>query len=259
MLISTLEIAVCRWTTELIGHNSQTLEIYFNKDRLCLKCSSPPSVGLQTLIWLQEWIQVDSSSGLWWLRGPPGMSRDVDNQTTQISAKLVELAALENVHMISYFCPRVSPGGTGNMQALTSLLYALLRQIIILVPLQLHLANNIDFSEHRFQQLDGTAERWIPAISILRDLMALIPQTEKTYCILDGFNWVDKVENRELVEELLKIFQEARLNVLFATTGRSECLVRTIKGKRNLDIQFVPGGQVDLGQSGRGIWGARKT
>jgi len=186
------------------------------------------------------------------------MSRDLDNQMTQISAKLVELAGRANVHMISYFCRRVTSGEMGNMQALSSLLYALLRQIILQVPLQLHLASKFDFSENRFKQLDGTGEGWTTAISIFRELTAIMPQIEAVFCVLDGFHWVDKIENRELIEEFLSIFRAERLNILFVTTGRSEYLMRTVKGKRNLDIEFVPGGQVDLGKSGGRIWDARK-
>jgi uncharacterized protein YjgD (DUF1641 family) len=185
------------------------------------------------------------------------MSRDVDNQMTQISAKLVEMAEQADARIISYFCSRVQSGEANSMQALISLLYALLRQISLLVSLKLYIGGSLDLSEHRLLQLDGTEAAWSKALTLLRELLNLIPETETVHCVLDGFHWVDKIDNRERTEELLQVLLAGTLNILFVTTSRSESLVRIITDKKNsLDVEFVPGGKVDLGMSSQGFWRA---
>lgn len=95
-------------------------------------------VNPKTLARLSEWSTASSSSQVLWLEGPHIEADDFENPVTMMAAKFVDLADRSRVPVMSYFCQlsrheQLRPGNTREMQAMTALLYALLRQMVELL------------------------------------------------------------------------------------------------------------------------------
>jgi hypothetical protein len=159
--------------------------------------------------------------------------------------------------MISFFC-QLNPekalqmSETAEMGALTTVLYALIRQILaILSP---PLEKDIDLTESRFQRLDGTKGACKDALLILEDLVGYI--TQPVFCILDGLQWLEHISTRKHLRKLLEVLRHNYLHVLYITTGSASSLGDAISKDETLgeqDLRASPAKE-DLGRRGQKFW-----
>lgn len=250
-----------RWTFDEVIANSCCLEDFFSRNRILSSSEvvKPARVNKQTLVRLLLWSRASSPSQTLWIKGPYTVTRDLENHTTRIGLKLVNLAHEHrpNFPMISFFC-RLNPAKTlqlnetAEMGALTAILYALIRQILEILPLPFE--KDIDLTESRFQRLDGTKRAWKDALLILEDLVGHI--TQPVFCILDGLQWLEHISTRKPLRKLLEVLRHNYLHVLYITTGSSASLGDVISKDETLEEQDLRAGAVkeDLGRQGQKFW-----
>lgn len=223
--------------------NSRQLEDCFSRDRIRISAESfdTTPVGQETVMRLQEWSQ-GHGSPLLWLEGPVLELDDLENPFTGIAAKFIRLAEIHNLTVISHFCelPRRTTGKHGPEEtAAISLLYAILRQLIEVLPPCLE--TTIDFSEDRFARLDGTMDTWSEATACLRDLSSVMSRV--VFCVIDGLHWLDSRRTEMPLVELLRIFRTEGLRVLFTTSGRSGCLLDDLEREEICSLQDLSPGR----------------
>jgi hypothetical protein len=185
---------------------------------------------------LKEWSQGTTSS-LLWLTGPVVDVLDSSNPLTLLASRVVDMTDESNLNVISYFCHIRRADGTASREtrSLVALLYALIRQLIELLPPRFD--SEKDLSKERFSRLNGTLDSWEEALDMFKDVLELVPGSA-VYCIIDGLHVLDYRSIQQPLCLLLGRFRDRgpKLRVLFTTSGRSYCLGREIKAHENIVI-----------------------
>ncbi|KAF4921574.1 hypothetical protein CGCVW01_v005933 [Colletotrichum viniferum] len=218
---------VSEYTSEAIAISSGHLEDFFHRDRVRLPCDAFDSIMIppESFREISDWARTPAPN-LLWLEGPPLEGDDFENPVTMMAATVLALAERTKLPAISYFCElrrgeRLRDGNdTMEAQAMLSLVYALIRQLIELLPPLLD--TSTDLSERRFKALDGSLGTWSQATSILADLGCLMPGP--VLCIIDGLHWLTDRGTDDYLSDLLKILRGDKWKVLLFTTGRSVVL-----------------------------------
>ncbi|CAI0641969.1 unnamed protein product [Colletotrichum noveboracense] len=218
---------VSEYTSEAIAISSRHLEDFFHRDRVRLPCDAFDSIMVppESFREISNWART-AAPNLLWLEGPPVEGDDFENPVTMMAATVIALAEKTKLPVISYFCElrrgeRLRDGNdTMETQAMLSLVYALIRQLIELLPPMLN--TSIDLSERRFKALDGSLGTWSQATSILSDLGGLM--SGPVLCIIDGLHWLTDRGTDNYLSDLLKILRGDQWKVLLFTTGRSVVL-----------------------------------
>jgi len=159
---------------------------------------------------------------------------------TVLASMCIEFANSAKLPVISYFCllPRQDELRTGNIreeQALLSLAYALIRQLIENLPVQF--STEFGFGKERLDLLNGTLESWHIATALLRDLVDEVPKP--LFCIIDGFQLLNSWKTEGLFGDFFKALRgsdskqvsEERMKVLVTTTGRSSAVSKHLDAK----------------------------
>jgi hypothetical protein len=225
------------YTRENIQLFSSHLEDHFDR-RQVLPPFDPPDqlfVEQSVVSSLQEWTAAVNSQLL--CVAGPGQSSNI-SVTTLIAAKYATFAAKSKIPVISFFCELATkklPRKTPEEAALISLVYALIRQLVELLPVDF--ASQIDFGQERFKPLDGTLDSWTETMKLLDDLLNLRPLY--LFCVLDGFQWLDDSSTKKFLDNLLDVLRDHTstrkgvnsnssnlvLKILFTTAGKSRCLL----------------------------------
>lgn len=153
---------------------------------------------------------------------------DFENPLSSMAARFVGMVEAHELNVISYFCeiPRTSQRrDTPEAEGATSLLYALLRQLVEILPPRLD--TTVDFSESRFAKLDGSLKTWSEAIELLGDLLSALKGI--VFCVIDGLHWLDGEGTDAPLAQLLTALRHDRLRVFFTTCGRSGCLLEHLE------------------------------
>ncbi|EPE33341.1 hypothetical protein GLAREA_06353 [Glarea lozoyensis ATCC 20868] len=159
-----------------------------------------------------------------------------------LASMCIEYAVAAKLPVISYFCclPQnddLREGNTKEVQGLLSLIYAMIRQLINQLPAQF--SSELNLSSQRFADLQGSLASWGVAISLLKDLVDIVPRP--LFCIIDGLQLLDDWSTETLLEEFIAVLKEGSssggdtegLKILLTTTGRSRALVKCLEA-RNL-------------------------
>ncbi|KAF0322178.1 phytanoyl- dioxygenase family protein [Colletotrichum asianum] len=218
---------VSEYTSEVVAMCSRQLEDFFHRDRIRLSHEAFDSIMVppESFSDIGDWVRAPAPN-LLWLEGPPVDGDDFENPVTMMAATVIALAEKAKLPVISYFCElrrgeKLRDGNdTMEAQAMLSLVYALIRQLIELLPPLLD--TSIDFSERRFTALDGSLGTWSQATSVLFDLGGLMPGP--VLCIIDGLHWLTDRGTDNYLSDLLKILRGDKWKVLLFTTGRSVVL-----------------------------------
>ena len=163
--------------------------------------------------------------------------------TTMLSREYLESANHAKVPTISYFCelPRglakLEPGVTEEMSGLISLTYALIRQLIELLPSFISYTKKL--GAHRFEKLDGSVESYNEAIILLKELLDIAPPM--LLCVVDGLESLDDRSTTSHITAFVNAFRDHQsykgllssssarvLKVLFTTTGISTTLLTNL-------------------------------
>ena len=183
---------------------------------------------------LQDWT-VTADSRLLCIVGPHQAARQ--SMTSFIAAKYVASANKAKIPVISFFCEishnQVSKNSTPEVTALIALVYALIRQLINLLPFALAPGNEL--GPKTFEGLDGNLNTWVSAIAVLKTLLDLSPPV--LLCVIDGFELLDDESTRQCLVEFVDILRirsrgydkskgsKRTFKILFTTAGRSRCLL----------------------------------
>lgn len=154
-----------------------------------------------------------------------------------LASMCVDFATNAKLPAISYFCslpqPEVLRGGnTREVQELISLTYALIRQLIELLPVQF--SSERDFTQERLSLLEGTSKSWSDAIGLLQDLVDTV--SKPLFCIVDGFQILDDWSTESWIGDLVKVLRvseskgenNGNFKVLITTTGKSKTLIKLL-------------------------------
>ncbi len=217
---------------------SSHLEDHIDRDRVMTdQDGSPPTLmDWQVVSALEEW--TTSSSQVLCIVGP---NRMVENSpTTMIAREYVVSANHAGIPYISYRCgfPRshkeLPDNMTAEMSGLVSLIYALIRQLIEVLPSFASYTQNLGVS--RFAKLDGSVQSYDEAIGILGELLDLSPPM--LFCVIDSFeilddrsttshmaSFVNTLRRHKLYKGPLSTGSDRVLKILFTTAGRSRTLL----------------------------------
>jgi len=154
-----------------------------------------------------------------------------------LASMCVNYATKANLPAISYSarCRKLKNwrgGNTRELQAMFSLTYGLIRQLVELLPVQF--STNLTSPKTAFF-LEGTSKSWTDAIDLLRDLVETVPKP--LFCIVDGFQVLDDWSTESLIGDFVKVLIDSeskgvkrvkreKLKVLVTTTGKSKALVK---------------------------------
>jgi hypothetical protein len=139
--------------------------------------------------------------------------------------KLVAFGEQANLRMVTYFANFETPkwlglGEPAEAKFVRSVLYALIRQMVELLPDQFE--GNIDISQRRIRRLDGTEASWEEALTMLDDLIRVLPHP--VFCVLDGVQCLEHAGTEQYLRRLIDILRKSDLNVLYLTTGTCRSL-----------------------------------
>ncbi|KAI2776154.1 hypothetical protein F4815DRAFT_485338 [Daldinia loculata] len=235
-------LCLSEWKSEDVVLNSKHLEDFFHRDRMRLlgRSFNSASISSEVIGRLGEWMK-DKTSRLLWLEGPLIEADDLDNPITMLANRIAELAESSHIPVISYFCEirrrehLRSGNDTREAQSCVALVSALIRQMTeLLLP---KFEANPDFSLNRLQIIDGSILCWSQMLSLLQDLLSLMPDT--MLCIIDSFQWLDDRTTTIYLEELVQAIRKTELKCLFTTTGRSTCLIEQLQTAETVVIESI--------------------
>lgn len=170
---------------------------------------------------------------------------DAPNDLRRAAAQYATLTR-RRAAVLSYFVQTrhkaPPPGRTRESMELCAVLYAMLRQIVHLLPAHFVSPRPISFTESRLARLDGTFRTWEEANTLLVDLVCCL-DLPLLLLVVDGLNIVeDDVESNSngrlerLVESIQEIVASSKekqrtIKVIFTTNGLSRVLAKKLDEK----------------------------
>lgn len=208
---------------------------------------------------LVEWSRGESPSQTLWIRGRYTPTRGLENPITRVAVKLIATAdeLRPRIPVISIFCQpdvrtNLKSPEPAETKGLTSVLYALIRQVLQILPPRLEM--DIDMSESRLQCLTGRKDTWKGALTILEDLVSRMDRP--AFCILEGLQYLEHSGTQKYLKKLLEVLRHRALHVLFLTTGSVGRLNDTISKDETLggDDLRIGGLKEDLERHSQIFW-----
>ena len=202
--------------------------------------SSATHLDWQVVSALEEW--TTSGPQILCIVGPTQVA-DIA-PTTLVATDYVVFANQAKIPVISYFCelpPRgtnLAIGMTAEMRGLISLIYAVIRQLIELLPSFMSFTK--DLREPRFAKLDGSVDSCDEAIALLGGLLDLSPPM--LFCVIDALEVLDDRSTTKHITAFVKTLRGHKiyksplsegsdrvLKILFTTAGRSSNLLMDLR------------------------------
>lgn len=224
---------------------SAPLESFFDRDNIRIPwtpdLATLPTEGTDRL---QHWIMSESSNIL------ALASSSAYSPLSDVAAGVVQLIDKTRLPIISYFClldrgANTQDGETRETRAVTSLLYALIRQSMELFPTVF--SSSKDFSTERFLSLDGSIQTFHLALDLLRDSLTHAPPA--LYCVIDGLQWLDDRSTVPMMDSLIQVLRDfttesgemgITFKLLLTTAGPARSLLRSSLDRR--ECYTVEGG-----------------
>lgn len=238
-------------SSDAIALNSRHMEDFFSRERVRIPVndSAPIPFEPEVISRISDWSRGEAVPILW-IDGPFTDGEEEQNPLTTLAAQLTELIDRRRLHVISYFCElsHKVKAPEREIHATVALVYSLIRQLIELLPPEFEAST--DFSEARFLRLDGSLNSWDEAMQMFKALLDAVPAAN-VYCIIDALHLMDD----RRVEGSLRAFLshlrrgDAKLRVLFTTSGRSACLAKELKTKETLALDTPRRGVTSPGLS----------
>ncbi len=222
--------------------SSSHLEDHIDRDRVMIEHDEPSAkyMDWQVVFALEEW--TTSGSQILCIVGPNQVTDTAP--TTMVAREYVVSAISAKIPTISYFCELPRPrtklpeSMTAEMSGLVSLTYALIRQLIELLPS--FMSYTEDLGALRFAKLDGSVDSYDEAITVLGELLDLSPPM--LLCVIDALEalddrstamqmtaFVSTLRGHEVYKGPLSEGSDRVLKVLFTTAGRSRSLLTELK------------------------------
>lgn len=191
--------------------------------------------------------------------GPRTLSHE--DPTRLLVSSYIRAAKGAGIPCISYFCTltheSAPEGRTRETVELVGFLYALIKQLILYLPLQLPADQVLD--EQLFRTLDGTLRTWEVALSLFSDLIRLAT-TPYLLIAIHGFEMLESDRTTPLLRDFVRMLRQftregkdtvPTLKVLFATSGMSRTLGGELSANEICDISRGSAAR-RVGGSGRG-------
>lgn len=236
-------------TREEIERNSEMLKDWFPEGHMHPISPGQESVGQPRLhesiaARISQWVTGRDSQVLC-IQFPynPGQV----SAGSRLASYVVSTAWEADYPIISYFCslPRegVTKGRSMQTIALCEMLASLVGQLIALLPTVLpESAASLD--AQRFASLDGTLQTWQQMLSILADVLCLVPQS--LLIVIHGLQCLDSERTEEPIREMLDVIRKRIgsgetqrpqiLKVLFVTEGQARAVVPWLRrGEYSVD------------------------
>ncbi|KAI0107554.1 hypothetical protein GGR51DRAFT_559359 [Nemania sp. FL0031] len=240
---------------EELENKSQRLEEYMEisdaKD-LAMECRDGLHVTGEIVMRLQTWISAADSQTLWIIGNPSTSEREASVAASHI----VAIAEASNIPCISFFCrpalhtPSKAPR-SGHQIQLTTLLYALIRQLSMLVPESFEDSHDIT---RALESLQGNPESIPVALEVIRTLFS--HTSRLMLCVIDGLQVLDHRDNNPYIDQLLELlraqYDKKVFKLLLTTSGlfaggtelpvqeRLDCMVLPMK----MPGRALPGGKL---------------
>lgn len=162
---------------------------------------------------------------------------------TKLAASFMGHAIEIGLPTISWFCDlkgvvESPPESTREVTALLSLTYALIRQLIEMLPLKPKEPIGIKIEE--IAGLGDNLETFDVALRVLAELISQLDMT--TFIVIDGLQWLDDVSTSQYVNDLLGVLQRSvtqnchessgqkpLVRMLLTTAGRSHTILDTLE------------------------------
>ena len=224
---------------------SRNLEDYFDRDRLGRELESPKVVVTSEISHrLRDFIS-SADGAVFAIAGSRLLDQHGMGNATKVAINFINHAEEIGLPVISWFCQPPVRGQTYEEAAveassLVSLVYALVRQLIELLPLKPRKPIGVSIID--LESLDGTFETIGTAIQLLG---ALIRQIDfVVFIVIDGLQWLDDIGTMKPLSELIATLtkdvvdgrassetgQDAQdIRVLLTTTGRSHALLENLE------------------------------
>lgn len=224
---------------------SRNLEAYFDSDQLGRELISRKIMVTSEISHrLRDFISSEAGT-LFAIATSRLLDQNGMGNATKIAINFVNHAEEIGLPVISWFC---QPPGRAQaheedavgVEPLVSLVYALIRQLIELLPLQPK--SPIDVSITDLESLDGNFSTIGTAIQLLG---ALIRQIDFViFIVIDGLQWLDDIDTSKPLSQLITVLKygvvdehlspeadrDARdIRVLLTTTGRSHALLENLE------------------------------
>jgi hypothetical protein len=177
---------------------------------------------------IQQWSRASDSRMLWVVGHP---ERYFPNSASSIAASIINSAGERKIPVVYVFCDWP---GEDDENAIITMLYSLIRQVINSLPS--HIDTSINLSRTHFQKLDGTIGTWNEGLSILSELLLHTPSLLLT--VIDGIEHLDYLNiGQQYISSMLGLLQNHVSNtrernievmktskVLFTTAGNCASL-----------------------------------
>lgn len=228
-----------QWGRENYLVASRHLELYFDRDHIREPFEVSPNLAVPSRISyrLREFV-TGSGERLCAIAGSHKPDHQGMSIMTKVAGSFIAHAESLDLPVVSWFCRLHEPfdeqsGISVQEKALISLLYALLRQLIEILPLVPKCPIDIDAAD--FEKLDGTVATTEIALRLLQQLLDQVDSP--LFIVVDGLQWLDDVSTdtwlKGLVETLMQEWassSQGRLSVrtLLTTTGRSAALLEVL-------------------------------
>ncbi|MCJ1383219.1 hypothetical protein MMC17_006332 [Xylographa soralifera] len=227
------------YTRDALLSHSRDLESFFHRTQIRppFDPSSAVFASPHVSSRLREWT-TSPTPGLLSLAGPKqSLNALTPSPMTTVASQYVSFASQSRLPVISYFCElprgeRLRKGNTPEAQSLVAVIYALIRQVVELLPMEFE--SRLDLGEERFAMLDGSLKTWKQTLSLLGDLFCEIRSV--LFCVVDGWQWLDDRSTNESLAQFLRLLRGGigaessgfKLKVLLTTAGRSHCLLENL-------------------------------
>ena len=228
---------------EELEHKSQRLEEHIkvpnSEVSLVIGRVDGLHVAGEIVVRLQAWKSAPSSQTLWIMGNPQPLGK-----TSAVAAHVVAIAETANIPCLSFFChlanmhnPRKDPEKHRQDQ-LTTLLYALIRQLLILTPERFEDSYNFNSA---LDCLQGSPEYIPKALDIIRALLVHAPRL--LLCVIDGLQLLDHRDTNSYIDQLLDALRSqnnSRVFKLLLTTIGSFSSGRKLNVIERLDSTALP-------------------
>ena len=231
-------------TAEQVLENSENLETYYPSGHTTLLISPlasadlPLNVADRLVQWLSQPnaqilnLQIDSLP-----------DQDIASSTLIAAHTLSLAASIPDQPTLSYFCslrrPNEMPQGqtrTAETIGLCEMMACVIRQLVTLLPDTLP-TSTLDFSQDRFETLDGTLRTWSETIGVFADLLSLAPSD--LLIVINDLQLLDHRYTSDKIREVLDVIRrfagstseesgmvrEKRVKILLTTAGSSRSVL----------------------------------
>lgn len=235
-------------TREDVESASEVLNPFLDFDRFLVEGSEVNNfVEAEAVQRLQLWTELNRPAILG-VFGPASLSEN--SSTRLLTSNYVQAAKLSGMPCISYFCAIANetppPGRLRETMGLVSLLYGMIKQLILYLPLRMvSSASVLDIQQ--FGRLDGTLRTWEAALTLFDNLLDLVEPPFMLIAI-HGLEMLEhEATNKYLGTLLLKLKDRTQgrksdepndtiFKVLLTTCGISHVLANHLEEDDILDL-----------------------